>query len=211
MMQFAHKFIKEAKNLRFYRLLGSGGGNGFSIKANFSVYAFLGVWEDQESAETFFKNGKLFNLYRTRAAQMWTVFMYPVRSRGEWGGVNPFKPDYKTEWDGPVCVITRATIRLSRLFKFWRYVPVASGILNEQKNLIASFGIGEWPIVQMATFSIWRDQENMKNYAYKSKEHLGAIKKTHELDWYREELFSRFIPFRSEGTWNGKNPLEGLL
>lgn len=48
-------------------------------------------------------------------------------------------------------------------------------------------------------------------FAYKSKDHQNAIKKTRQLDWYKEELFSRFQPYRSEGTWNGKVPLREFL
>jgi hypothetical protein len=32
----------------------------------------------------------------------------------------------------------------------------------------------------------------MRAYAYKNPQHLEAIKKTKELNWYSEELFGRF-------------------
>ena len=72
-------------------------------------------------------------------------------------------------------------------------------------------GIGEVPFTQMATFSLWQDKQSLMDFAYNSKEHQNAIKKTREMDWYKEELFSRFQPYRSVGSWNGSNPLGMLL
>jgi hypothetical protein len=50
----------------------------------------------------------------------------------------------------------------------------------------------------MATFSLWK-VESVKQFAYKSKQHKEASKK-HEYEWYSEELFSRFQPYKSSGT-----------
>jgi hypothetical protein len=48
----------------------------------------------------------------------------------------------------------------------------------------------------------------MKAYAYRSRYHSEVVKKTRELGWYKEELFARFLPFDSAGTWHGGNPLK---
>ena len=61
--------------------------------------------------------------------------------------------------------------------------------------------------MQMATFSLWRDKESLMDFAYKSREHVEAIAKTKTLDWYSEELFSRFEPYKSIGSWEGIKPL----
>jgi hypothetical protein len=78
-------------------------------------------------------------------------------------------------------------------------------------GLIYTKGIGEAPLIQMATFSLWNNIESLKNFAYHSPEHQVAIKKTRELDWYAEEMFIRFQAYRSEGIWGGKNPLADFL
>ena len=78
-------------------------------------------------------------------------------------------------------------------------------------GLIYTKGVGEVPIIQMATFSVWENLESLKNYAYNSLEHREAIKKTHKIDWYKEEMFTRFQPFKTKGTWEGKDILAPYL
>ena len=59
----------------------------------------------------------------------------------------------------------------------------------------------------MATFSLWKDFESVKQFAYKSKQHKEAIRRTRKNEWYKEELFARFQPYKSTGTWEGKDLL----
>jgi heme-degrading monooxygenase HmoA len=92
--------------------------------------------------------------------------------------------------------------------KFWQYVPTSQRPIQQGcKGLIYTKGIGESPLVQMATFSLWENMEALKNFAYHSPEHQVAIQKTRQLDWYKEEMFVRFQPYRSVGTWGGKSPI----
>ena len=69
--------------------------------------------------------------------------------------------------------------------------------LTNNPDLIYTKGVGEVPFVQMATFSIWKNLEAVKQFAYKSKEHATAVKMTRELKWYKEELFARFVLLKS--------------
>ncbi len=206
MMQFAHKHLKNIEGLTFYKLMGTGGGNGFRVDADFSTYALLTVWENQEQAEKFLHHSKLHELYRAKAKEQYTVFMHPIKSHGKWSGTNPFKPDAEIPGD-ITAVITRATIATSQLLRFWNYVPGTSKSLERYDGLIYARGIGELPIKQMATFSLWKDEESMLAYAYKNNDHLRVVKKTREVNWYSEELFARFRPFKSEGTWGGEKLL----
>jgi heme-degrading monooxygenase HmoA len=202
MMQFAHGYLKDVEGLRFYRVLGTGAGKGFSWYSDFSTYALLTVWETEAQADRFLEESELYAQYRARSQEMVSVYMTPLRSHGQWSGQNPFKPDGQAEGD-ITAVITRATIANRQLLRFWRQVPRTSASLERFSGLICAKGIGEWPIKQMATFSIWKDEESMKAYAYHNSDHLKAIKKTRQLNWYTEELFARFRPFKSSGTWHG--------
>ena len=127
-----------------------------------------------------------------------------IRAKGEWSGRNPFEAhsDRRLETQH-TAVITRATIKLSKLAKFWKYVPESQRKLSDSPGILFSAGIGEIPIVQMATFSVWDTAEAMKAYAYGNPEHKKAIGLTRSLGWYKEELFSRFAVLNNTGSWNG--------
>jgi hypothetical protein len=200
MMQFAHGSLAQVKGQTFYKLMGSGKGLGFNPLPDWSVYSLLQVWEKEEDAEFFFSNAKLMQRYRQHCVGYQTYFLKNLISRGKWSGQNPFQPHSEPDKDNPyVAVITRATIKWSKLFRFWAYVPTAQQFLQNNPDLLYTKGIGEMPILQMATFSLWRNKEAIQKYAYQNKEHATAIQMTRTLDWYREELFARFQPYRTKG------------
>ncbi|TRO64154.1 DUF3291 domain-containing protein [Christiangramia sabulilitoris] len=211
MMQFAHQDLKETSGQKFYKLMGSGKGAGFNPYPDWETYALLQVWESEEAADSFFNNSSIIKNYHDHTTEVWTLFLKSIRAKGTWSGKKPFSPGEDLDPENPLlAVITRATLRTSRLIDFWKYVPASQSRLQSNPGLIFTKGIGEIPVIQMATFSLWKDQEAMYAYAYSAKGHQGAIKKTRELDWYKEELFSRFQPYRSVGTWQGENPLPEL-
>ena len=63
----------------------------------------------------------------------------------------------------------------------------------------------------MATFSLWENIDALISFACNSTEHQEAIRKTRKIDWYKEELFVRFQPYRTIGTWGGDNVLAPYL
>lgn len=208
MMNAAHQYLAKAKGQTFYKLMGSGRGNGFNPFPDWSVYSLLQVWENETAANDFFNHSELNELYQNNTKEVWTLYLKNIMAKGEWSGGNPFEVssdlDKKNLYLG---IITRARIKTSKLIKFWRYVPTSQKRIDKMKGLLYTKGIGEVPIVQMATFSIWKDFESLKAFAYDSEEHKKAIQLTRELDWYKEELFARFQPYKSLGTWQGKVPL----
>ncbi len=206
MMQFAHRHLAGARGLQFYKLMGSGKQDGFNPFPDWSTYSLLMTWENENFAQDFIKNSALFDAYRSRTEKLWTIYMKNILARGAWSGGNPFEPH--TDLDpgfSKIAVITRATIRWRKLRKFWQYVPTSSLPLAGNKGLIYTKGIGEVPVLQMATFSLWENEQALKDFAYNSVEHHRAIQKTRELNWYKEELFSRFQPYREEGERFSRN------
>lgn len=204
------KEFKKVKGLEFFKLMGSGGKNGFSKMLNVNVYALLGVWESEEAATRYFEESDHFDEFESRSRELWTIYMSTCKSHGKWSGVNPFNP-VQSYQSGPIAVITRARIKFRFLRKFWSYVPSVSKNLEDRDGTIFSIGIGEYPWLMQATFSLWEDQESMRNYAYQSKLHSEVIQKTRSLGWYSEELFANFIPYKTLGSWEGENPLKSLI
>lgn len=196
--QNLHKVL----GLKFFKVLGTGGGNGFSLRPDFSTYAFLGVWKDVQHAESFFDSHPFFQQYLNKADGYRTFYLRPIHVYGLWSGQQPFtvtKSDKKTT-PVPIAIITRATLRWQRLLSFWKAVPFASKAIEAAQGIQFYKGIGEWPFVQQATFSIWDDFEAVKNFAYKGKAHAKIIKQTRKKNWYKEDLFSRFEILKDTGN-----------
>jgi heme-degrading monooxygenase HmoA len=207
MMQFGHRHLSQVPGLTFYKLLGSGKA-GFNPLPDWSVYAILQVWEEESAATNFFDKSVLMEKYRTHSKEQYTIYLKNIVARGEWSSKHPFKKHPNLDAKNPfLAVITRATIRTSQLINFWRDVPASQKQLHTNKGLLFTMGIGEAPVVQMATFSLWESKESLENFAYRSKEHQKVIAKTREVRWYNEELFSRFQPYKTQGNWFGKELL----
>ncbi len=210
MMQLAHPELKKVQGQTFYKLMGSGRGLGFNAFPDWSTYVLLQAWQDETAAQDFLDSSKVMRAYRKRAIEVWTIYLKNSSSHGQWSGSNPFQVGEPLPTTELICVLTRATIRWNKIIPFWRYVPTSHQPLKNDSGLIYTKGVGEFPIVQMATLSIWKDMDSLNNFAYGSKEHREAIHKTRQLNWYKEELFARFKPYKSVGAWAGKNPLPQL-
>jgi hypothetical protein len=178
------------------KLLGHGGGQGFSIKPNWGRYALMAIWPDADTAKLAFATNPWLKTLTNESisAQIW--YLTAVRSHGFWEGEDPFLPQYATPetlpTDERVAVLTRATIRFSRLKAFWSKVAPVSASILDAEGLIQAGGVGELPIVQQATFSIWQNEKSMMDYAYRSKLHAEVVRLTRQEGWYSEELFARF-------------------
>ncbi|MFD3275988.1 spheroidene monooxygenase [Aquirufa echingensis] len=181
-----------APGLLFAKHLGTGAGNGFSILPNFGLYAWLGVWESPQKAEAFFlTDARWLQLaQQSNSISGWDAI--PLKGKGTWNGKQPFDfSDSIPAWDGPVAVITRASIRWHKSLLFWWNVPSASKHLEGKQGLTYAKGVGEFPLLEQATFSLWESSSNLDQFAYQSKEHAPMIKKTRQYDWYSEEMFVR--------------------
>lgn len=189
--------------LQFSKLMGSGRGNGFSIKPNFGIYAFLGVWNDSSQAKDFFKSA-LFSKLKAGTTKDWTCIMKAFQAHGQWDEKEPFGINASYDGQGRIGVITRATIKTKYLYKFWKDVPAVSRSIEDKSGRIFSIGIGELPLILQSTFSIWESKKHMEDFAYNSKYHRDVVQKTRKLGWYSEELFARFVILESFGDFGFK-------
>jgi len=204
-MQLAHPELRQVPGLMFYKLMGSGGNGGFGLWPNWHVFALLGVWENLDAFRAFEVNNTFAQKASGRATEQFTTFLTPLKTHGLWNGENPFVPlpEQAIPGDVPVAVLTRARIRLRRLREFLKHVPEASASLNDQEGLLLSIGVGEVPLIYQATFSVWRNLDAVKQYAYRNPAHGQVVRKTRDRDWYSEEMFTRFRVEGMEGTWEG--------
>ena len=194
------------KGIIFGKMLGCG-RRGFSMLPDFSQYGLIAQWQNQSDAERFFSS-KALQTYLAHTVESYTVQMVPLQSHGLWDGHNPFTPvEAPLHYHGPIVVLTRASIRLGKLLSFWRHVPHTQLAAQEAVGLKMAVGLGEIPLVQQATVSIWENVEAIKKFAYQSGFHKEVVKKTHQQHWYREELFARFIPIATAGSYLGKDPI----
>jgi len=203
MMQFAHGALAQVPGLVFYKLLGSGRPN-FDPRPDWSTYGLLQVWEQESQAKDFFANARLFARYQQHSAEQLTFWLKNLQAHGQWSGKNVFEATERPNPANPyLAVITRATIRTRMLRKFWAYVPTSQLDLVDNPHLLFTAGVGEVPITQMATFSLWDDATALQQFAYRNQAHRRAVQQTRDLNWYKEELFARFQPYRITGDWRG--------
>src|SRR5210317_1361166 len=83
--------LKNSEGLKFYKFLGTGGGQGFSLRPDFSTYAFLGVWDDKLNYQKCLDEHPIFLEYRKKSDTQRELILKAVKSHGKWSGTNPFK------------------------------------------------------------------------------------------------------------------------
>lgn len=200
-----HAHLRGLPGLTFYRLLGTGSGARLSLGVDLRRWARLAVWRSPAAFELF-EASPWRRQEREAVADTATLLLRPLRWHGRWAGQEPFGPQATPAppaGDFPLAVLTRAVIRPTRLAAFWRAVPGTQTLLSGQPGLISALGLGEWPVVQQATFSVWQDQASMRAYAYHGGAHRQAIARTRQDHWYSEELFARFEVSEVRGVWAG--------
>ena len=205
MMGGARMAMARVPDLGFWKLCGSGIGEGFTPLPNTAVYAILATWPDEATARARLGEERIFARYAARASERWTVFLQPISARGNWSGRTPFEPD-DAPATGPLAALTRATIRPGILGRFWGRVPDISRVIGADPNVLFKIGIGEVPWLHQVTFSIWPDAETMAGFA-RTGPHAEAIRAVRRDGWFREELYARFRVRSEDGTWNGGSPL----
>ena len=203
--------LAKTQGLTFKRLVGTAKGTSFAWKPDLLRWGLVAAWESESALDSFLADSPIVQRWQEHAAEVWTVRMVPVKSAGAWGGSNPFPAQPAPPGDGPIAVITRATVRLHKTRAFYTAVPPIDLDLERNPGLLASVGFGESPLGRQGTLSVWASEQAMKEFAYGTDAHRQAIRRRTQEDWYAEELFARVRPTGSSGTLGGSDPLGVLL
>ena len=190
----------------FYKLVGSGTGEGFTPRPNTAVWGILATWPDAATARHRIETAPVYRRWQGKASESWTILLQPSSARGTWSGRQPFTATDGAD-DGPVVALTRATMRARTFLRFWGRVPDISAVIGADPNVIFKIGIGEVPLLHQVTFSIWPDAAAMANFARGDGPHGRAIAAVRAENWFAEELYARFRILEDWGTWGGKSPL----
>jgi hypothetical protein len=192
------------RNLQFWRLMGSGKNGTFDKTPDLKQWAILGIFDiawqenilDSMNHLTLLKKAYgsfIAGWIKFFCTESETYLLEPTEGHGLWNGKEVFgNLPGNSNYEGEIAIMTRATIRFSKLGRFWAHVPQAATEMANAPGFIKSYGVGEWPWIKQATFSIWKTKEDMRNFAYKSQFHKEIIRKTHAENWYSEEMFVRF-------------------
>lgn len=207
------------KQAIFWKLMGCGKGGSFSLQPDWQQWAILTATPNTIPYAIDATNYQLPHLPKWIVAYLkWfktEVFVYqlqPIEGHGLWDGKAVFGSLPKDSgYDGLIAVLTRATIRVSKLHRFWQHVQGVANQMVGAQGFITSVGIGEVPFVKQATFSVWENKNSLKQFAYKMKEHTTVIQKTRQEKWYSEDMFVRFRVLNIAASNNTTHPLMGKL
>ena len=203
--------------------MGSGKNGTFDKMPDLNQWAILAIHRNKiEKFSSLSKNsigivemlyGKFISVWlNIFSFEQFIFLLKPISGHGLWDKKQVYGEIKNNEpYTGPIATMTRATIRLNKLNYFWKNVAPVASKMNDAKGFIYSIGIGETPWIKQATFSVWENMDDMKNFAYSMKEHSEVIKKTRKENWYKEDMFVRFNIIETSGKINGINPLKRNL
>lgn len=199
--------VRRTPGVRFAKLLGTGDGRTFTTRdADPTRWGLLTTWARRADADAFESSGVVRGWQRL-ASETWRAELVPVTARGRWSGRQPFGDPVPERIDGPVAALTRARLVTRRAARFWAAVPPVSADLHSSDGLLEAVGIGEAPVGLQGTFSLWRDERALREFAHRGAPHREVVARTMTERWYAEELFARFRVVGSTGTLDGRDPL----
>jgi hypothetical protein len=135
-----------------------------------------------------------------------TLHLRPLASRGHWDGRDPFPSsttDSDNQWDGPIAVLTRASLRARHVRRFYADVRAVAPEIGAAAGLYAAFGFGEAPVLRQGTVSIWASAAALAGFHRASPAHRDAMRRTPRIGWYAEDLFARLAVLDADGTIDG--------
>jgi hypothetical protein len=168
----------------------------------------VAAWDSDVALDDFSRSHPLAE----RFADGWQVRLQPLRAFGAWAGMPGLPAQALPVDDGePVAVLTLGRLRLRRIAAFRRSATPAEREAIDDPALLAGTGLARPPRL-VATFSLWRSAAAMHGYATGAGgTHRAAVQADRAQPFHHESAFVRFRPYASQGSWDGRDPLAGLI
>lgn len=161
----------------------------------------IAAWDDDAALDAFLAEHPtataLASGYRTR--------LRPTRVVGAWPEL-PDLPRYEQpQREGPVAVLTLGRLRLHRTAAFLSASARAEADALASPALVLATALARPPGL-VATFSVWRDIDLMRDYVGRSAGgHRRATASHAARPFHRRSAFIRFEPYDETGTWETPN------
>ena len=195
-MGLYHSRLKNIEGLSFYKLLGTGKKPGFRVTPDFKTYALLTSWKSEEDYDSFMDDNYLKE-FKEKCNSIRFIELETISSHGLWGNIKPFTASRKINESifsrNKIAVLPRGAVRITKALNFWFSIGSASKSISQAEGVSFYKGIGEFPLFEQATFSIWDNINYVKKFAYEDKLHFDIVKKAKEEKWYKEDMFVRFL------------------
>lgn len=201
--------LSRVSGLRFWRLLGTGAADDTAPSADLRRTALFAVWSDESSLDRFLAEHPIARRWG-HAQESWHVRLLGAGGHGAWRGAPVLDLIDEGSAAGPLAIITRAAVQRSAVRDFSSVGRTVSDEVRRAEGLLSVVGIGEAPLGRLGTFSLWRSLDHVERFA-RSPQHLAVVRRARDEGWYGEELFARFEPFESSGSWAGRDPLADFV
>jgi hypothetical protein len=209
--------------LRFWRPLNIGGDFAWfrehpsrwslypRLKPDFRRWAFYAVWHDEPALNEFLTASEIGRGWNEAAAQACHLWLRPNRVRGPWNGMQALRGSESAGHpDEPVAYLARLDLSPRGTLAMWgSAAPNLLHHLPDSDQLLLGLPLVDRPYMQPVSFSVWRTPQGAITFAHREQGHRDAVRRVRRSQHDVVQRFSsgRFEPYRSEGTWNGRNPL----
>ncbi|HEU4457683.1 MAG TPA: spheroidene monooxygenase [Methylibium sp.] len=195
--------LRRVPGLAFFKVLGSGHEGGFGLRPSADRLGLFALFADEAAADRFVAASPVMQAWAAHARECAWLKLACCSARGAWAG-RALVVRGEPPADGPIAVLTRASIRPRSAFAFWRLSPAAEHALIDTPGCRLATGLGEAPLLRQATFSVWRDAASVEAYA-RHGPHLAAARAAYQHGWFAESLFARFVVLDQGGRWKGRD------
>lgn len=198
--------LRNVDGLLFWRLLGTGRGSSTAPGVDLLRSALFAVWRDETALERFLDTHPIARRW-TGADEAWHVRLRGLGGHGAWRGFDVTAGLTPGRADEAVVILTRAQVRWRSWPAFAEASRTVDDAARDGAGMIDVVGIGEAPFGRLGTFSVWESLHSASAFAAHDPAHHDMVARTRSEHWFGEELFARFEPYASTGTWNGRDPL----